>query len=89
MRLIAKKPCSFGGRTFYIGEEIPTEFVLNPKAQEKLGVIAIVACGGEVGMKQEDMVAQVGELFHNAVCCHRVSIFRTRSHVLQGTLHPV
>ena len=62
MRLIAKKPCSFGGRTFYIGEEIPTEFVLNPKAQEKLGVIAIVACGGEVGMKQEDMVAQVGEV---------------------------
>ena len=45
MRLIAKKPCSFNGQTFYIGDEIPSEFVINPKAQEKLGVIAIAAGG--------------------------------------------
>ncbi len=47
MRLIAKKPCSFNGQTFYIGDEIPSEFVINPKAQEKLGVIAIAADGGD------------------------------------------
>ena len=47
MRLIAKKPCSFNGQVFYIGDEIPSEFVINPKAQEKLGVIAIAA-GGEM-----------------------------------------
>ncbi len=47
MRLIAKKPCSFNGQTFYIGDEIPSEFVINPKAQEKLGVIAIAAGGGD------------------------------------------
>lgn len=45
MRLIAKKPCSFNGQTFYIGDEIPSEFVINPKAQEKLGVIAIAPAG--------------------------------------------
>ena len=63
MRLIAKKPCSFNGQVFYIGDEIPSEFVINPKAQEKLGVIAIAAAGemydespspDEVPIKQKD-----------------------------------
>lgn len=40
MRLIAKKPCSFGGKQFYIGDEIPAELVLNPNEQEKMGVLA-------------------------------------------------
>lgn len=43
MKLIAKKPCSFNGQTFYIGDEIPPEFVINPKAQENLGTVAIVS----------------------------------------------
>lgn len=42
MKLIAKKPCSFGGERFYIGDEIPLELVQNPKTQEKYGVLAIV-----------------------------------------------
>lgn len=42
MKLIAKIPCSFGGKKFFIGDVIPAEDVLNPKAQEKLGVITIV-----------------------------------------------
>lgn len=42
MKLIAKKPCSFGGERFYIGDEIPVARVLNPRAQEKMGVLAIV-----------------------------------------------
>lgn len=42
MKLIAKKPCSFGGEQFYIGYEIPLELVQNPKTQEKYGVLAIV-----------------------------------------------
>jgi len=41
MRLIANKPCSFGGRQFFIGDEIPADLVANVKAQEKMGVIAI------------------------------------------------
>ncbi len=41
MRLIANKPCSFGGRQFYIGDEIPADLVANAKAQEKMGVITI------------------------------------------------
>ena len=43
MKLIAKKRCSFGGKRFYIGDEIPVELVLNPKAQESMGVIAIAS----------------------------------------------
>lgn len=42
MKLIAKKPCSFGGEKFYIGDEIPAELVLFPKDQEQMGVLAIV-----------------------------------------------
>ena len=42
MKLIARKPCSFGGTKYYTGEEIPTEKVLDPRAQEKMGVLTIV-----------------------------------------------
>lgn len=42
MKLIAQKPCSFGGKQFYIGDEIPSEYVLNPTAMVNYGVIAII-----------------------------------------------
>lgn len=42
MILFAKKPCSFGGKRFAIGEEIPVDLVLNPAAQAKMDVISIV-----------------------------------------------
>ena len=40
MRLIAKKPCSYGGKKFFIGDEIPAELVANIEREEKLGVIS-------------------------------------------------
>jgi hypothetical protein len=43
MKLIAQKPCSFGGEKFYIGDQIPVEYVLNPQSQAKMGVLAIVS----------------------------------------------
>lgn len=42
MKLIAKKPCSFGGQQFYIGDEIPENLVADAKRQEEYGVITIV-----------------------------------------------
>lgn len=42
MKLIAQKPCSFGGKKFYIGDEIPANLVLEPKAQASMGVLAIL-----------------------------------------------
>lgn len=42
MKLIAKKPCSFGGKQFYIGDVIPVELVQEPKTQEKYGILTIV-----------------------------------------------
>lgn len=42
MRLIANKPCSFGGRKFYIGDEIPENLVADARLQEKYGVITTV-----------------------------------------------
>lgn len=42
MTLIAKKPCSFGGEKFFIGNPIPAEYVINPREQEKMGVLTIV-----------------------------------------------
>lgn len=47
MKLIANKPCSFGGKRFYIGDEIPAAYVLNPKEQEKLGNLTVVNDGGQ------------------------------------------
>lgn len=42
MKLIAKKLCNFGGKKFYIGDEIPVETVFDPHMQEKRGVLVIV-----------------------------------------------
>ena len=42
MKLIAKQPCSFGGKRFFIGDEIPVELVQEPATQEKYGKLAIV-----------------------------------------------
>ena len=42
MKLFAKKPCSFNGKNFFIGNEIPSEYVLDPKAQEKMGILVVV-----------------------------------------------
>ena len=48
MRLIAKKPCSYGGKKFFIGDEIPAELGVNIEREEKLGVIS--AANDEAGV---------------------------------------
>lgn len=63
MRIVALKPCSFEGHKFFIGDEIPTELVANPKAQEKMGVIAIAGTGNSNPIPftdPQEYVAQVG-----------------------------
>ena len=68
MKLIAKKPCGFGGKKFYIGDEIPVEYVQNPKAQEQLGTLAIVndeaGAGPAAAVEAMDVVihAEEGDL---------------------------
>lgn len=62
MKLIAKKPCSFNGQTFYIGDEIPPAFVINPKAQEKLGTIAIVSTGDAPWGDLSNITTEVGQV---------------------------
>lgn len=47
MKLIARKPCSYGGINYFIGDEIPVEDVLDPKAQEQMGMLTIVSDGAE------------------------------------------
>lgn len=42
MKLFARKPCSFSGKKFFIGDEIPSDYVSDPKAQEKMGVLVVV-----------------------------------------------
>lgn len=49
MKLIAKKPCSFGGQQFYIGDEIPADLVADTKQQEQYGIIAVVNTEGVPG----------------------------------------
>ena len=52
MRLIANKPCRFGGKKFYIGNEIPENLVADARLQEKMGVITIVNDNMGVADKQ-------------------------------------
>ena len=47
-RLIALKPCSFGGEKFFIGDEIPPEYVESPAKQEQLVVLKVVKVESEV-----------------------------------------
>lgn len=54
MRLIANKPCSFGGQQFYIGDEISVNLIVDVRQQEKLGVITIVNDDIEESGRQSD-----------------------------------
>lgn len=74
MRLIANKPCSFGGRQFYIGDEIPANLVADARAQEKMGVITVAndterVPAGEPGtfFTQEQVEKMVAEAVDEAV----------------------
>lgn len=63
MRLIAKKPCSFGGKKYLTGQEIPAGEVLDPEGQEKMGVLSIIKDGKQLTFG--DLEAQTGEVkFH-------------------------
>lgn len=42
MRYIARKPCSFGGKKYLIGEDVPADVVLDGKRQVSLGTLAAV-----------------------------------------------
>lgn len=59
MKLIAKKPCSFGGKKFFIGDEIPPEYVINPKAQEQSGVLTIVSGAADTNVGHTEPVKNV------------------------------
>lgn len=69
MRLIAKKPCSYGGKKFFIGDEIPAELVVNIEREEKLGVISAV--NDEAGVPEQSGALysqeQVDEIIADAV----------------------
>ena len=58
MRLIANRPCTFGGNKFLTGEEIPVELVANPKAQEKMGTLSIANDDG-VTQQSADLYFQI------------------------------
>ncbi len=73
MKLIAKKPCRFGGQKFYIGDEIPESLVADVKLQEKYGVITIIhdgrkASGGQFDalFTQEQVEAMIAEAVEEA-----------------------
>lgn len=73
MRLIAKKPCSFGGQQFYIGDEIPAGLVADAKLQEGYGVITIMndregESGAQSGslFKQEQVEKMIAEAVEEA-----------------------
>lgn len=58
--IIAKRPCSFEGKKFFIGDEIPETYVSDPKSMEKMGVITVIT--EKTSCNPEDIVAQVGEV---------------------------
>lgn len=66
MRLIANKPCSFGGERFYIGDEIPEGMVADPAVQEKRGILTILK-DGAVAVDLGDISGQEGLFTREAV----------------------
>lgn len=61
--LVARKPCSFGGEKFYIGDIIPEKLVANPKAQEKMGNLSVIKSDeGTLMEGLSEFTAQVGEV---------------------------
>ena len=61
--IVAKRPCSFEGKKFFIGDEIPEAFVRDPDKMEKLGIVVIAGDGAPVELAE--IVAQKAEvLFH-------------------------
>lgn len=61
MKLIAQKPCSFGGRQFFIGDDVPEELVASPKTQEKLGVLAIYRGGAVAADNTQELTLETGK----------------------------
>ena len=60
MKLYAKKPCSFNGKRFFIGDEIPENFVLDPKAQMSMGIIEVVGENGATRPESESADSNEG-----------------------------
>lgn len=60
MRLIAQIPCTFAGKKYLIGEEIPADVVENPESQAKRGVLAVMNDGE--GAAPADIGSTVGEV---------------------------
>jgi len=58
--IIAKRPCSFEGKKFFIGDEIPEGVVRDPDKMEKLGIVVIVGDG--VPVELAEIVAQKAEV---------------------------
>ncbi len=59
--IIAKRPCSFEGKEFFIGDQIPDDYVLDPEAMEKMGIVSVV--GDKDSATTEDVGSVVAEVF--------------------------
>lgn len=62
--IIAKRPCSFEGKEFFIGDQIPDDYVLDPEAMEKMGIVSVV--GDKASANTEDVGSVVAEVFFRA-----------------------
>ena len=69
MGLIAKRPCSYGGKKFFIGDEIPADLVADVAREEKLGVISITNASAGVSVQSGTLFSQeqVDEMIQSAV----------------------
>lgn len=56
MKLIAQKPCSFGGEKFYKGDAVPAEYVLDVNKQVKMGALVAVEDTGTGGTDGDTVV---------------------------------
>ncbi len=54
MRIIARRPCSYGGQRFFKGDVIPNELITDPKREEKFDMITIEETKEDVFTEQID-----------------------------------
>lgn len=60
MKLVAQKPCSFGGKKYFIGNEVPVDEVLNPKMHVAMGTLAILEEEAEAQQADAKITVRVG-----------------------------
>lgn len=68
MKLVAKKPCRFGGKQYFIGQEVPAEAIVSPKKFIDNGTLEVSTSSKmETVEEAEELGEEVNDLVEDLV----------------------